>query len=136
MFLALTFLPLNKVSAPKAEAHEVPIIVPEAVKAPVAKVLGLDELVHQAAVKYGVSEETMRYIIKHESSNNPTRVGDLNYFCKRTGKIGPSYGLVQINSCWHPEVSYSQAMNMEFSINFLAKALSQGKCYEWSTCPQ
>ena len=77
----------------------------------------------------------MHYIIKNESSYNPLAKGDVGYYCKRTQQIAPSFGLVQINSCWHPNVSYEQATDPEFAIDFLARNLADKKCYLWSTCP-
>lgn len=95
----------------------------------------ISELIHDNAVKYGVSEWLMTEIIRNESRNKPTAKGDADYVCKRTGQISPSYGLVQISSCWHPEVTYEQATNPAFAIEFLAKGIAAGKCRsEWTTC--
>ncbi len=84
---------------------------------------------------FEVDAEVMKEIVDKESGYVVTAVGDKNYYCKRTGKISPSYGLSQISSCWHPEVTYEQATNPEFAIEFLAISLSKGKCKQWSTCP-
>jgi len=78
----------------------------------------------------------MRYIIKNESSYRPSVEGDSDYICPATGKVSPSYGLAQISSCWHPEVTYAQATNEEFAITFLAMHLAEGRCYLWTTCPR
>lgn len=95
----------------------------------------IDDLINEYSLKYGVSAPLMRQIVKAESSYNPQAVGDKTYFCKRTRQVAPSYGLVQINVCFH-DVTIEQAFTPEFAIEFLARHLSQGKCYLWSTCPQ
>jgi len=78
----------------------------------------------------------MRYIINNESTYDTFAKGDRNYVCPKTGEVAPSFGLVQINTCWHPEVTYAQATNEEFAITFLAMHLAEGRCYLWTTCPR
>lgn len=95
----------------------------------------IDALIVSKSREYGVSEATIRHIISRESTYISNSVGDKNYLCQKTGKISPSYGLVQISSCWHPYVSYQEATNPEFAIDFLAKNLAKGRCSMWSTCP-
>lgn len=118
--------------SPTVLASTVHYTAPEAQNAP----LTIDELIYEASIEYGVSEAVMHHIVKNESAYSPQAIGDKNYYCKRTGQIAPSYGLVQINTgCWHPHVTIEQAYDPEFAITFLAKNLAQGKCHLWSTCP-
>lgn len=51
----------------------------------------------------------------------------------KKGEREKSYGLVQIHLPSHPNVSYTQATDPEFSVKFLAKNLSEGKGGMW-TC--
>lgn len=100
----------------------------------------IDQLIEANSVKYDVSADLMHHIVKYESTYNPTAEGDVKYVCtaKKSplyNQTAPSYGLVQINTCWHPDVSYAQATDPAFALEFLAKNLSEGKCYLWSTCP-
>lgn len=95
----------------------------------------IDTLIDEIALKEGVSASTMRHIVSHESRYKITAMGDTTYFCQRTGEYGPSYGLVQINTCWHPMVSYAEATDPEFALTFLARELKAGRCHLWSTCP-
>lgn len=85
--------------------------------------------------QYGVSESVMLHIVANESQHNRFAKGDGLYKCPVTGKIAPSWGLVQINECWNPHITYEQAIDVDFSLKFLAENLSKGKCKLWSTCP-
>lgn len=84
---------------------------------------------------YKVPDNIIYDIVKRESGFNPKAVGDVNYVCPKTGKIAPSWGLVQISSCWH-DIAKEQAEDPDFALNFLAKNLALGKCKMWSTCPK
>jgi len=104
-------------------------------EAPKADKESIQELIKQKSAEYGVDPIIPIVIVENESRYNPTAKGDLNYVCKATGEIAPSHGLAQINECWHPEVTLEQAHDVEFSIEFLVKAISEGKCKQWATCP-
>jgi len=41
------------------------------------------------------------------------------------------YGLMQINTFYHPEVSVEQALDPEFSIKFFIKKYNQGSAHLW-----
>jgi soluble lytic murein transglycosylase-like protein len=102
------------------------VIVAEATPEPVIECVGVEcikERVDYYAELYGVSKEVMHHIVKCESSYNPNALGD----------YGHSRGLVQIHSPSHPHLSYEQAYDIEFSLDFLAKNLSEGKGRMW-TC--
>lgn len=75
------------------------------------------------AHKYGVDADVMGAVIRCESRLNPSVRGDK----------GHSRGLVQISDIYHPEVTDVQAFDPYFSIEFLAKYLSEGKGSQW-TC--
>jgi hypothetical protein len=84
---------------------------------------------------YHVSEGLMTHIVFRESSFNSRAVGD-THLTDPNGNPHISIGLVQINKYWNPDVTEEQARNVDFSLDFLAKRLKQGKCYLWSTCPK
>lgn len=69
------------------------------------------------------------YTIEHESKSNTYAINrnDMARGCD-------SVGLVQIRDCNHPEVSYEQATNPIFAVNFLIKHFD--KCETWwkNTC--
>lgn len=97
-------------------------------------------LVKEKSIEYGVDYAVAMTIIQNESRFYPDRVGDTHLICKAVnspyyGQYMRSRGLVQINDCWHPEVTDAQAFDIMFSIEFLMIALKEGRCYEWSTCP-
>ena len=65
----------------------------------------------------------MKKVIFCESSNNRYAVGD----------GGKSFGLSQIHSPSHPSVTKEQAFDIDYSINFMAKNISEGRGNMW-TC--
>lgn len=112
-----------------------PII--EVIKLPAP--LTVEQLVQKYATLYKVSSAKMMETIRCENRDlKPALQSGLYYQFsdpKRGIKIGErerSYGLVQIHLPDHPEVSYEQATDPEFSIEFMAKKFSQGRAYEWS----
>ena len=88
---------------------------------------------------YDVSQETLFRVIKCENQElNPTQQSRLKYKAgnrweKPAGSYEQSYGLAQIHLPDHPEVSYKQAIDPNFSIEFMAKNISQGHGEMW-TC--
>jgi len=77
--------------------------------------------IDEQAKKYNVDPKVMHKVIKCESGYNPKALGD----------GGKSRGLVQIHSGYH-NVSDEDAYNPQYAIEFLAKALSEGKGNLWS----
>jgi hypothetical protein len=73
----------------------------------------------------------MKAVVQCESQyvNGQSRIPDPN------GPNGreDSWGYVQINLPWNPNISKEQALDPEFSIRFLAQRLSEGYGSRW-TC--
>jgi hypothetical protein len=57
---------------------------------------------------------------------------DIEEWGVKAGDRELSYGLVQIHLPSHPDVSYKQAIDHMFSIEFMAKEFSKGKQSKWS----
>ena len=99
----------------------------------------INELIAYYGEMYGVSQETLLKVIKCENRElDPTAQSKLKYksgnrWKKPAGSFEQSYGLAQIHLPDHPEVSYEQAIDPEFSIEFLAKNISKGRGEMW-TC--
>lgn len=95
-------------------------------------------LVHKYSVKYGVSESTMMRVINCEDgSYNFTQQSGMTYKAGNrwgfaAGTREKSFGLVQIHIVDNP-VTYEQAIDPEFAVNFLAENLSHGRGHMW-TC--
>lgn len=83
----------------------------------------LSDLIAYNADKYSVPQTVLKKVIHCESLNDPKAVGD----------HGTSFGLVQIHLSAHPEIKKEEALDAEFSVNYLAKSLSTGKGKQW-TC--
>lgn len=92
-----------------------------------------DKIDHYAEM-WGVSSHLMHYIVQNESSFRKDVVGDMHITCARTGEPVRARGPVQITECWYPQVTDAQAFDWDYSLNFLAKKLANGKCHEWTTC--
>ena len=74
---------------------------------------------------YNVTPKTLYNTIKCESSFSTTAH---NHTWKEN-----SYGLSQINLKAHPEIKKSQALDPDFSVQYMAKNISEGKGKMW-TC--
>lgn len=145
ILIILSFLITNKVlSEANAEHYIAEVATTTPAKAP--KIIynkskpteGQLALINKVSEKYGVSKDVIIHIVSNESDFKENAVGDSNYVCPKgpnKGLVAPSHGAVQISSCWHPEVTLEQANDFEFSVEFLARGLANGKCGEWSTCP-
>lgn len=94
------------------------------------------------AQNYGVSYYVMEQIINCESGWNYKVASKHRYHVGNVprgyavGDYEQSYGLVQIHLPAHPHVSYEQAVNPEFAIDFLARNLAAGKGRMWSCATQ
>lgn len=101
------------------------------------QVVSIDNLVYKYSAQYNVSAELMFKIIRCE---NRGRIPDLQSYSKYTrdhpewgvkaGERELSYGISQIHLPSHPRVTYEQAIDPEFSVEFLAKGLVTG--IKWS----
>ncbi len=98
----------------------------------------VQELVLQYSKEYDVSSAQMMRIIKCENYRlDPTAQSELKYkkgnrWKLPAGSREQSYGLVQIHAPDHPEITYEQATDANFSIEYLAKNLKQGHGKMWS----
>lgn len=96
-------------------------------------------IVQEKAVVYGVSASLMIAIIDCENRSWTANLQSGHYYKKDrpkqglvTGQREQSFGLVQIHLPDHPSISYEQATNPTFSIEFLARELSLNRGRQWS----
>ncbi len=88
-------------------------------------------LINKYSEKYDVSAKTMLAVM---SCENPEFDEDLqSRVIQKDGTREESYGLVQIHLPSNPNVTYEQATDPDFSIEFLASGLSRGLGSRW-TC--
>jgi hypothetical protein len=70
---------------------------------------------------------------------DPTAVGDKDFICPVPtsplyGQISPSYGLAQINRCYHPDISIASSEDPVFAANWIANEIIAGRAREdWTT---
>lgn len=95
---------------------------------PISQREELEQLVDTYAVLYNVSAEQMKTVINCESGWNTT----IQSLHTNSGGQEQSFGLVQIHLPSHPSVTYEQATDPIFAIEFMARAYSEGKEEMWS----
>lgn len=82
--------------------------------------------------KYGVKSEHIYNIIACETANTfDPNIQSKNYI---NGIREKSFGLVQLHLTAHPEISYEQATDPDFAIDFLARNLKEGNYWMWTNC--
>ena len=83
----------------------------------------VESVIKSYAALYGVSSEKMMNTLKCESGLDPTKIGD----------NGTSYGIAQIHLVAHPDVTKEQALDRDFSIEWMAQKFKDGQAHIW-TC--
>lgn len=82
-------------------------------------------IVSEASTTYKVDADVMWRTLWCESRFVFDAHGDPN--------LGHSFGVAQINLRWHPEITYEQAINPVFAIDFMAREMAAGRANKW-TC--
>lgn len=92
-------------------------------------------LIVAASTKYDVDPSLALYVAEHESSFDPTEVGDLTINCK-DGSPVYARGLYQITRCYWPDITDARAFDPIFSIDWAMNILSnEKKCKQtFTTC--
>ncbi len=95
--------------------------------------------VDTVAARYGVSADRMWQTIKCEATDPDTRMVSTTIQSLHVTKSGvrePSFGLSQIHRPSHPHVTYEQAIDPLFAIDFMGKNFAAGNAWMWSatTC--
>lgn len=104
-----------------------------------AHAASIADLIDKYSQKYDVSSATMVQIVKCESYFDPTIQSidtynqDYPNWEVKKGDRELSFGLVQIHLPSHPEITKAEALDPDFSLNYLAYHLSLGQESMW-TC--
>lgn len=129
-FFALTISPQSLIAldiAPVAKAQEVKLTNKEYT----------EQLITKYAAKYGVSRSALSNTIKNENGNYQF---DRQSLCKYkagnrwgmpAGSLEKSYGLAMIHLPDHPDITYKQAIDPEFAVDYMAKEFSKGHQGMW-----
>lgn len=83
------------------------------------------------ARKYGVNEGIMTFVVDCETAGTFDPSIQSRHILP-DGSREQSFGLAQINLPANPEISLAQAKDPDFSLDFLARALSKGEFWRWS----
>ena len=78
--------------------------------------------IHYYATLWGVNEDHLTKTIACESNFSATIQGD----------DGNSIGIAQISLIWNPTITYVEATNVDFSLNFMARNFAEGHANYWS----
>lgn len=126
----LIFTPTSAamVKEPKPEPEN-PLILQEEIK-PKSNEEIVEELVEKYATKYGVSKERMWRTIRCENSELDFDLQ--SRIINSKGIREQSYGISQIHLPSNPSVSYEEATNPEFAVEFMAKNFAAGRASMWS----
>ena len=89
-----------------------------AVEAPVES---LEAQIERIALDHGIDHQHLKNLVKCESNFDPK------------ADNGEDRGIVQINRKAWPNITDEQAFDVEFSLNFAAEKIAEGKGYLW-TC--
>ena len=82
------------------------------------------------SLKYNVDPDEIYLTLDCES--NHFESPDIQSRVYYKGKRERSFGYAQINLRWHPDVSYAQAIDPDFAINFITKNWTKHK--SWWSC--
>ena len=83
----------------------------------------LEKMSDRIAIFHNISTSTLRNLVWSESRWNPNA----------TSTTGDR-GILQINKEYWPDITDEQAFDPEFSLNFAAEKISQGKENLWTAC--
>lgn len=89
-----------------------------------------EEKISFYADKYSVNEDHFRKTIYCESGASSTIQSAV---VNATGEREASYGIAQIHMLSHPNITIEQAKDVDFSLDFMAKAFATGHADMW-TC--
>ena len=103
-------------------AKDIALPPPTSPKVDTSSISYIKSRIHNYATLYNVSEITMLNVIHCESNFNPQANGDNN----------TSHGLVQIHLSAHPDITHTEAHDVDFSLNFLAENLKEGHGNMWA----
>lgn len=109
---ALTWTATYTKEAVLPTAHASEVIEPETI----------EQKIDRIALAHGIATTTLYNLVQSESNFDPN------------ADNGEDRGIAQINRKSFPEITDEQAFDPEFSLNFAAQKISEGKDYLWTVC--
>lgn len=112
------------------------IAPPPIIIEPKACDISVEKCVEWFAKEYNVPLDRLHYIVKNESSYKETALGDMNITCPRNGQPVRSRGILQISTCWYPQIPDSCAFDSECALATMIEKIKDPKTCksQWSTC--
>lgn len=97
----------------------------------------IETKIARIALSYKISPETLTNLVMSESTLNPKIVdGDMFIVCPsgvNKGQPVRARGLLQITTCYHPEVTDEQAYDPDFAITYGAKEIANDTAWREHT---
>lgn len=124
---------------------DAPVTSPQALDLPRGEVLTpeptIEEQIRDIAVLHGINPDKYLALIKCENKDlDPNQQSNLKYnfsdpkrgIVKGSREI--SFGLLQAHLPDHPDITIAQATSAEWSLNWGAKHIKEGRAWMWKTC--
>jgi len=98
--------------------------------------ISVQKCVEWFSKEYKVPFERLDYIVSNESSYNEKALGDMNITCPRNGQPVRSRGILQISTCYYPEIPDSCAFDSECALATMIQKIKDYKACksQWTTC--
>lgn len=147
--LSLIVLPLLAIAQPvdqvvldqyaqKAQNAPIQSVIEEVVQVPE---ISIHDQIKQIGAYHGLNGEMFYNLVKCENVElDPNAQSELKYTFSDTkrgiikGQVERSYGLAQIHAPDHPEITFEQMTSAEWSLNWMANEIKQGRSWKWKTC--
>lgn len=91
------------------------------------------DAIESLSEEYHISSSTMARIVSCETGGNTGSTTIQSLAVNSKGQQENSWGLVQIDLDYHPDISRDEAQNPIFALTFLAQNLAAGNGHLW-TC--
>lgn len=97
----------------------------------------IEKLVDKYSKQYHVSKIDLLNTLKNENRTfdftlqSGLKYKEGNRWGFPAGTLEKSYGVAQIHLPDHPEISYEQAIDPEFSVAYMASEFSKGRAWQW-----
>lgn len=136
--------PVKSQAPSETEVYNEPVKTVEAIKVelpiePVKAVSDFPALIEKYAQEFQVSRALITELIILENGKWDETLQSYHRYATdrpewgvKAGDRERSFGLAQIHLPSHPNITYEQATDGDFSIRFIAKAISEGRGSQWS----
>ena len=118
-----------------AQVQALTYIAPPPVE-PKACDISVEKCVEWFAKEYKVPLDKLHYIVENESGYKETALGDMDITCPRNGQPVRSRGILQISTCWYPQIPDECAFDVYCSLDKMIYLIKDTKTCksQWTRC--